>query len=217
VSNRLAVAWYAVARGVVEIVCRLTWRVEIRDLDKLPARGAYVIAPIHRSNVDTLLAACMTRRRIRFMGKDSLWKYRWSGALFSSLGGFPVHRGAADREALRVCEGAVRGGEPVVLFPEGARQSGPKVQPLFEGAAFVAARAGVPLVPVGIGGSEWAMPKGSRRIHRVEVVMVVGDPILPPPRPAGGRLPRRTVAEMTERLAGDLQMLLDRALGEAGR
>ena len=215
--NRLLLVWYAFARGLVELVCRLYWRVEIRDKDKLPRTGAYVIAPVHRSNVDTLLAGCLTRRRIRFMGKDSLWKYPWSAALFSSLGGFPVHRGTPDREALRTCEEAVRAGEPVVLFPEGTRQSGPELHPLFEGAAFVAARAGVPLVPVGIGGSEWAMPKGSRRINPVKVVMVVGDPILPPARPEGGRLSRRAVSEMTERLTVDLQALFDQALEAAGR
>jgi 1-acyl-sn-glycerol-3-phosphate acyltransferase len=217
VKRRLALIWYAIARGVVEIVCRVFWRVEVKNKDKLPGHGAYVIAPVHRSNIDTLLSGCLTHRRIRFMGKDSLWKYRWSAALFSSLGGFPVHRGTPDREALRTCEEAVRGGEPVVLFPEGTRQSGPKLHPLFEGAAFVAARAGVPLVPVGIGGSEWAMAKGSKRISPVKVVMVVGDPILPPARPEGGRLPRRTVAEMTERLGTDLQALFDQALKDAGR
>ena len=216
-KRRLSLIWYAFARGLVELVCRVYWRVEIRDRDKLPRSGPYVIAPVHRSNVDTLLAGCLTRRRIRFMGKDSLWKYRWSGALFSSLGGFPVHRGTPDREALRTCEEAVRGGEPVVLFPEGTRQNGPTLHPLFEGAAFVAARAGVPLVPVGIGGSEWAMPKGSRRISPVKVVMVVGDPILPPVRGQGERLPRRAVAEMTEQLGVELQALFDRALKEAGR
>jgi 1-acyl-sn-glycerol-3-phosphate acyltransferase len=216
-APRLDLVWYGFARGLVEIVCRLVWRVQIRGREKLPRTGAYVIAPVHRSNIDTLLAGCLTRRRIRFMGKDSLWKYRWSGALFSSLGGFPVHRGAPDREALRRCEEAVRDGEPVVLFPEGTRQSGPKLHPLFEGAAFVAARTGVPIVPIGIGGSEWAMPKGSKRVSPVKVAMVVGDPIYPPVRDAGVRLARRAVTEMTDQLATSLQQLFDEAMVAAGR
>jgi 1-acyl-sn-glycerol-3-phosphate acyltransferase len=118
---------------------------------------------------------------------------------------------------LRVCEEAVRGGEPVVLFPEGTRQSGPIVQPLFEGAAFVAARAGVPVLPVGIGGSEWAMPKGKKRIRPVKVVMVVGAVIPAPERAPGSRVSRRSVAELTDQLAERLQELFDEALKAAGR
>ena len=216
-SSRTSLIWYAFARALVELVCRVYWRVEIRGRENVPGSGPFVIAPVHRSNIDTLLAGCVTRRRIRFMGKDSLWKYRWSGALFTSLGAFPVHRGTPDREALRICEEALREGEPVVLFPEGTRQAGPKVQPLFEGAAFVAARAGVPIVPVGIGGSEWAMPKGSRRIVPVKVAIVVGEPIPAPERPAGGRVSRRAVAELSEVLSSRLQGLFDEALTAAGR
>ena len=215
--SRLSLAWYAIARGAVELVCRTYWRVEIQGKENVPRWGAYVIAPVHRSNIDTLLCGCLTHRRIRFMGKDSLWKYRWSGTLFSSLGAFPVHRGTPDREALRVCEEAVRGGEPVVLFPEGTRQSGPTLQPLFEGAAFVAARAGVPILPVGIGGSEWAMPKGKKRILPVKVVMVVGSLIPAPERAPGARVSRRSVAELTDELAERLQVLFDEALKAAGR
>jgi 1-acyl-sn-glycerol-3-phosphate acyltransferase len=214
---RLDLAWYWVARGAVELVCRSWFRVEIHGRRHVPASGAYVLAPVHRSNVDTLLAGCLTHRRIRFMGKDSLWKYRWSGALFSSLGAFPVHRGTPDREALRSCEEALRGGEPVVLFPEGTRQSGPTVRPLFEGAAFVAARVGVPIVPVGIGGSEWAMPKGKKFIRPVKVVMVVGAPIPAPIRPEGGRVARRSLTETSDALHKQLQGLFDEALLLAGR
>jgi 1-acyl-sn-glycerol-3-phosphate acyltransferase len=216
-ATRLRLAWYAFARGMVEVFCRTYFRVEVRGRDRMPTEGAYVIAPVHRSNVDTLLAGCLTHRRIRFMGKDSLWRYRWSGALFSSLGGFPVHRGTPDRESLRTCEAAARAGEPVVLFPEGTRQSGATVQPLFEGAAFVAGRVGVPIVPVGIGGSEWAMPKGAKWIHPVKVVIVVGDPIPPPHRGQGGRLSRRAVATTSDLLHQQLQVLFDQALAAAGR
>lgn len=216
-GRRLALGWYTFARGLVLAFCLAWFRVEFHGREKLPSSGPYVIAPVHRSNLDTLFAGCLRRRRVRFMAKDSLWKYRWLGALCGSLGGFPVSRGTPDREALRACEEAVAGGEPVVLFPEGTRQSGPVLHPLFDGAAFVAARQGVPIVPVGIGGSEWAMPKGSRRILPVKVVVVVGDPIPPPARGESGRLPRRAVGELTERLAVELQAVFDQALAAAGR
>jgi 1-acyl-sn-glycerol-3-phosphate acyltransferase len=215
--RRVALAWwYAFARGLVEVVCRTYWRAEIVGREHVPTSGAYVLAPVHRSNIDTLLAGCVTRRRLRFMGKDSLWKYPAVGKAFTSLGGFPVHRGTPDREALRICEAALRAGEPVVLFPEGTRQSGPVVQPLFEGAVFVAGRAGVPILPVGFGGSEWAMTKGSRKLHPVKVAITIGAPI-EIPRTEGGRVSRRQVAETTDRLHAELQRLFSDALARAGR
>jgi 1-acyl-sn-glycerol-3-phosphate acyltransferase len=193
------------------------WRESIEGRQHVPASGAFVLAPVHRSNVDTLLAATVTRRRMRFMGKDSLWSKKWSAWLLSALGGFPVHRGTADREALRQCEEVLRGGEPLVIFPEGTRRSGPKVLDLFEGAAYVAARAGVPIIPVGIGNSEAAMPKGSKFLKPVRVAVIVGPPILPPPRTEeGGRVSRRAVHELTATLGAELQRLFDLAQTRAG-
>ena len=113
-----------------------------RVVDNIPKTGAFVLAPVHRSYVDTPIASCLTRRRLRFMGKDTLWKKRWSGWILSSLGGFPVTRGTADREALKRCIAVLEGGEPLVLFPEGERKSGPVVQPLFDGAVYVALAPG---------------------------------------------------------------------------
>ena len=74
------------------------------------------------------------------MGKDSLWKRQPAAWVLSALGGFPVTRGTADREALKRCIAVLEAGEPLVLFPEGERKSGPIVQPLFDGAAYVAAQ-----------------------------------------------------------------------------
>ena len=215
--GRAQVRWYAFARGMVEVVCRVVWRVEVVGRANVPASGPFVLAPVHRSNLDTLVAGCVVRRRMRFMGKDSLWRYPTVGRVFTSLGAFPVHRGVPDRESMRTCEDALVAGEPVVLFPEGTRQSGPVVAPILDGAVFVAARAGVPIVPVGIGGSEWAMPKGSRGIRPVKVVAVVGRPIPSPARSDTGRVSRKAVAGLSERLHAELQDLLDRSLAAAGR
>src|SRR3546814_6522582 len=114
---------------------------------------------------------------MRYMGKDSIWKSRLLGRFVTMLGAFPVHRGSADRDALKACTDIVSGGSPLVMFPEGTRQSGPKVEELFDGTAYVAAKTGVPIIPVGIGGSEAMLPKGAKLPRRSKLVLVVGEPI----------------------------------------
>lgn len=208
--------FYRLARTVLVCFARVFWRVRIEGRERLPASGAYVLAPVHRSNVDFLMAACLTGRRIRFMGKDTLWKVPVLRTLIDLLGAFPVHRDAPDRQALRRCVAVLAGGEPLVVFPEGARQSGPLVKELYEGAAYLGVRAGVPVVPVGIGGSAAAMPKGSKGLRPVRVAVVVGRPLYPARAPDGRRPPRSAVRELTERLHGDLQELFDRAQVRAG-
>jgi 1-acyl-sn-glycerol-3-phosphate acyltransferase len=209
---RGGLAFYKVVRALVVGFVRVFWRPRIKGRENIPASGPFVLAPVHRSNIDFALAAALVTRRIRYMGKDSLWKIKWIGALFDALGAFPVHRGSADREALRRCIEVIESGEPLVIFPEGTRQSGPEVQPLFEGAAYVAARTGVPIVPVGIGGSERAMPKGSRMIRPVKTTLIVGAPIAAPTgTKEGGRPSRRAVHEVTEHLHAELQRLFDEA------
>lgn len=209
-------AFYQLARGVVMTVARLVFRLSAEDTGKLPPTGPYILAPVHRSNLDTPVLPVITRRRVRFMGKESLWRNRYAGWVLSALGGFPVERGTADRAALRTAVEILRGGEPLVMFPEGTRRSGPEVADLFDGPAYVALRTGVPIVPVGIGGSEAAMPKGARMIRPVHIHIVVGDPI-PVSRAAGGRVSRREVRELTARLRDEIQVLFDRASERVGR
>jgi 1-acyl-sn-glycerol-3-phosphate acyltransferase len=185
-------------------------------IENLPQTTPYVLAPVHRSYIDTLLAGYVSTRRVRFMGKEEMWQTPWVATLFNSLGGFPVRRGTPDREALRICEQILAAGEPVVLFPEGSRQSGPIVQPLFAGPAFVAVRANVPIVPLGIGGSEKAMPKGAKWPRPARIAVAVGRPIWPPPAGDGERVPRRVVQELTDRLHAELQEVFDTAQVLAG-
>jgi 1-acyl-sn-glycerol-3-phosphate acyltransferase len=207
-ASRIA---YFVARTFVAGFTRAWTRMHIEGREHVPATGAFVLAPVHRSNMDTPISSCLTRRRLRFMGKDSLWKRRPVAWVLSALGGFPVARGTADREALQRCVAVLQLGEPLVLFPEGERKSGDVVQPLFDGAAYVALKAGVPIVPVGIAGSEAVMPKGARFIHPAKVRVVVGAPIPPPASATGARVPRSAIREVTAELHETLQRLYDEA------
>jgi len=208
--------FYRLVRGVVVFIARTYFRVRVVGADKVPAAGPFILSPIHRSNLDTPVVAAVTRRRLRYMGKESLWKTRFGGWFFTTAGGFPVQRGSADRDALRAGREVLDRGEPLVLFPEGTRQSGPTIEPLFQGAAYLACRTGAPIVPVGIGGSEAAMPKGSKMVYPRKMTLVVGDPIYPPPLSAQGRVPRSAVADLTAELSDAIQELFDQAQILAG-
>lgn len=213
-ANRAELAAYAAVRGLAVGFSRFWWQLEISGSEHLPAEGPFILAPIHRSNADSLVVAGLTRRRLRYMGKHTLWKYKPIGRIFTALGGFPVKRGAADREALRKCAEVLAAGEPLVVFPEGTRQSGPAVHELQEGAAYLAARAGVPIIPVGIGGSEDALVKGSKKVRRVKIRVVAGAPLFPPQ--AEGRIPRSAVARLSAELKSQLQVLFDEAQALSG-
>lgn len=205
---------YWIVRNATSVVSRIYFRASYEGLENVPATGAFVLAPVHRSNLDFALMSVLTTRRMRYMGKESLWKYPWFGRIIAAMGAYPVSRGTADREALRRTIEVLGEGDGLVLFPEGTRRSGPVVEELFEGAAFVASRAGVPIVPVGIGGTERAMPKGARVPRPAKVRVIVGPPLLPPPLPEGRRHPsRKAIHELTHALQRELQRLLDQAEG----
>lgn len=206
---------YRVFRSAVCWFTQVFTRLHIDGRERLPATGAYILAPVHRSYVDTPIIACVTSRRIMFMGKIEMWKYPTLGWLFSALGAFPVSRGSVDRQALTRCIEVLDRGEPLVLFPEGERKDGPLVHPLFDGAAFVAARAGVPIVPVGIGGSARVMPRHAKMFRPQKVHVVIGDPIVVETGPSG-RASRRAITEASERLSIDLQHLFDVAQSRVG-
>jgi 1-acyl-sn-glycerol-3-phosphate acyltransferase len=206
---------YWFVRALVAGLCKLLWRIEVVHPERVPDSGACILAPSHRSYLDTPFLACVTKRRIRFMGKAELWKYGWSAKFFSALGGFPVDRAGADRAALRAAQAALEGGEPLGMFPEGTRRSGPMVEDLHHGVAFLAARLGVPIVPIGIGGSETILARGRKIPKLNRVVVTVGEPIQPPAREPGASVRRGDVAALTEKLTAAVQGLFDEAEASA--
>jgi 1-acyl-sn-glycerol-3-phosphate acyltransferase len=220
ISARVAKRWELALYRFVWIVLfgfsKTFWRLRVEGSEHLPTDRPFVLAPVHRSNIDFAVVAVVTRRHMRYIAKDSLWKIAPLGRIWSALGGFPVRRGSADREALRTSVEVVEKGEPLVLFPEGTRQHGPVVEEVFDGAAYVAGRAGVPIVPVGIGGSERAMPKGAKVLRPARVAIVIGPPIDPPPAGERGRPGRRAVQDTTARLKVEVQRLFDEAQELAG-
>lgn len=208
---------YRLLRGVLEGVLRLLLRASVSGRDNVPATGGFILAPgAHRSILDTPLAAMAGTRVLRYMGAENYFAIPGFGSFLRAMGGFPVERNLTDRLALRLSEEVLRNGEPLVVFPEGTRQDGPIVQPLKEGAAFLACRAGVPIVPMGIGGAQRAMPKGARWVRPTKVAIVIGEPIHPPVRGEGERVKRSAVRNLSDELRDRLQELFDEAQVRAG-
>ena len=206
--------FYRITRPIVTSICRVLWRVRVSDGANLPRDGGFILAPSHRSIFDVPFSAYITKRNVRFLAKEELFRKPALNWLFTKLGAVQVERGTADRGALRVLETALREGSPVALFPEGTRASGPEIAPLFDGAAYLAVKLGVPIVPVGVGGSEQILAKGKilPRLHRVAVV--VGTPVFPPP--VEGRSRRSATTKMTAELTAELQHVFSEAVRLAG-
>jgi 1-acyl-sn-glycerol-3-phosphate acyltransferase len=201
---------YRAARAFVLSILRLWFRPEIRGLDKVPMTGPLVIAPLHRSNIDFGFTGLLTPRKLFYMAKEELWKYGWFGRVLEWLGAFPVNRSGADRESVRRAEEVLRQGEVLVMFPEGARRFGDTVEALQEGVAFLAARTGAPILPVGIAGSERAMPKGAKFPKPYKVTVSIGEVIDVHARD-GRRVARSEIHRLSEVLRERLQAAYDDA------
>ncbi len=219
-AKRWELFMYSVVRTVVALINRTYFGLRLKREADLPT-GPFVLAPIHRSNIDTMIVASITRRRLRYMGKEAVFKFPLLGDFLVALGGIPLNRDSADRDAVRRSVEALQTGEPLVIFPEGQRRSGDLVKDLHEGAAYLALRAGVPVVPVGIAGTERIWRKGGKFPIPGRSFMISGPPIYPKQSTrqssSSGRakaVPRRAVSEMTAELNAELQRLYELATEE---
>jgi 1-acyl-sn-glycerol-3-phosphate acyltransferase len=208
---------YRAIRGTFNVLMWCMFRPKVVGRQYVPAGGPVILAPVHRSFADFGFVSFCSNRKLFFMTKDSMWKNKLLGKFLLMMGAFPVHRESADREALQRAEEVLLRGEVLVLFPEGTRRSGPVIEDLMEGAAFLSARTGAPIIPIGIGGSDLAMPVGKALPKPYKIQVVMGEAIPPPARTGGGRVSRSAVHRATEDLVGQLQAVYDEAKEKTGR
>lgn len=208
---------YRVERMLFATILWAWFRPKVVGRQHIPATGPAILAPVHRSFADFGFAAFCTERKLFFMTKDEMWKNKWLGKLLLTVGAFPVHRESADREALQRAEEVLRRGELLVLFPEGTRREGREIEDLMEGATFLSARTGAPIIPIGIGGSDLAMPKGSTIPKPYKIQVVIGPAIPAPARTESGRVSRSAVRAATAALVPQLQAVYDEARAKSGR
>ena len=207
--------FYGFARGLLLGLSKVLFRIGISGKEHVPANGAFIVAPSHRSYLDTPFVSFITRRPIRFMAKEELFTNAFGRRLFTALGAIPVERGSASaRTAMKAIQHTLEAGDAAAVYPEGTRRHGPDIGELFDGTAYLAVKLGVPIVPVGIGGSEEILASGKKlpRLHKVSVR--VGVPIYPPVDASTRK--RADLVAISDELLKSLQALFDEARAEAG-
>ncbi len=195
--------WTIIGRPVVWLT-----RTRLIGVENIPKTGA-VLAGNHVSYMDPVLLWASLRQPVYFMAKVELWQNRFLAWALPRLRAFPVNRGEADRTAISTATDVLKAGGYVGIFPEGTRSAdGAESLGLPQGgAAFIAFRAGVPVVPVAFAGTEKVWPRGAKLPRLGKVTIGFGEPIDPESiAPDAGRKERVTAvtAAIMEGIAREL-------------
>lgn len=209
---------FALARAVHSTIGRLlllTYRTRFEGEENVPTDSGAIIAGNHVSYLDPALLWCGAPRHVHFMAKSTLFGRGFLGWALPRLWAFSVKRGEPDRAAIGTATDLLKAGDLVGIFPEGTRQRhGSADAELGEaqgGVAFIAMRAGVPVVPVGIAGTDRVKPPGAKYPRFPRVTFRYGEPIRPGDFTQGGRKER--VEAMTAEIMRRISSARDQARG----
>jgi len=198
--------WYLFWKTVVWAVAKLAFRLRIEGREHEPAQGPFIVAANHASALDPPLVGTSLHHRAFYMGKHELLTVPILGPLLHSIGVFPVRRGEADHRAIRTSLEVLAAGGVLVMFPEGTRSADGRLQKPEPGAAMIALRTGVTVLPVAVIGSYRILPKGSRWPRFEQITIRMGPPLTVPR--TNGRIDRRALEEWGMQIIEAIERLL---------
>ena len=172
-QHRVACAWGRMLLRVSGV------KVRVEGLENISSGGSYVFVSNHLSYMDIPVILSHIPAQFRFLAKKGLFQVPFIGYHLKRAGHIPVQRADA-RASLKtmaeaaeiICGRAVS----VLVFPEGGRSPG-DMRDFKEGAAYIAIKAGVPAVPLGLNGTREVLPMDSLLVKSGEVVLRIGEPI----------------------------------------
>jgi 1-acyl-sn-glycerol-3-phosphate acyltransferase len=200
---------YYFGRGLIYFLLAPFGWIWVRGRENVPAKGPVLVVCNHLHNGDPPLVATKIPLKCVLMAKEDLFKHAWSRFWVKNFGAFPVRRGGLNRQTMDEAEAWLKKGISLIMFPEGHRSTGATLQPALPGAAVLAARLGVPILPCGITGTEKLNNLGRCLLHRTKVVLTIGKPFLPPV--SGERLTKEQRNELTRDIMGHIAALLPAA------
>lgn len=194
----------ALAWGIIRLLGRLAFfllaRVEVRGREHMPARGPFIVASNHLSWFDVPLVPAYMKLQTLTMAKEELFHspVRW---LVRFMGGFPVKRGEADRQAIRAADELLKKGNVFFIFPEGTRSKTHRLAKGHSGLGMIALRTGASVIPVAIIGTENILKK-----FRPRVILTFGEPITL--KPAGRKTTREDIENATDEVMAKIAAML---------
>lgn len=190
---------------------KILYRLEARGLENLPWGTGAIFASNHGSFIDPVAINVVHKKPMNFMAKDDLFSGYFGRKIFS-FGAFPVSLEKNDPAAYRMALASLRDGNWVCLFPEGQRTFDGELQPLREGVARLALKAGVPVVPVRVDGAYEAWPRTRKWPRLSGKVIVTFFPPIYPPEIGSPAEREQAVANMMETLRQIIGVPADRLL-----
>ncbi|MBI2836670.1 MAG: 1-acyl-sn-glycerol-3-phosphate acyltransferase [Chloroflexi bacterium] len=186
------------------LFCLLTDR-RVQGKENVPRHGPFLVVANHMNLTDPPLVAISIGRRPRFMAKKELFRLKPAAFILRAVGAFPVDRRRFDRATVRQAEETFARGLPLIMFPEATRSKNARLQPAFPGAAMLATRNSVPILPVGITGTERIRGAGWL-LSRPRITVNIGKPFQLPL--SDSRLTRDDLSSYTEIIMGNIATLL---------
>ncbi|MDW8327357.1 MAG: lysophospholipid acyltransferase family protein [Anaerolineales bacterium] len=192
---------YRFLRGLFRFLGWLLFRQEVYGLENIPASGPFLVVVNHLGIADPPLVFINVQRQMVVFAADKWKKVPGIRQLLEAAGVIWVARGEADLSAIKAALAVLKSGRPLGMAPEGTRSRTHALQRGKTGAAYLADRTGVPIVPIGISGSE-RLAENLRRLRRTPVRLVVGKPFyLPPNGRASGDLLEAYTTQIMCRIA----------------
>ncbi|MDF2569765.1 MAG: plsC [Sporomusa sp.] len=151
---------YNLLRYVLGIIFSIFFRWKVIGAENVPPTGGVIIAANHVSLWDPPVVGTAIPRRIHFMAKEELFANPLFGRIITNLGAFPIKRGIADRTAIRTALNLLESGSILGIFPEGTRSKNGQLGSPEPGLAMLAVKAGVPVVPAAIIGTNKVFQDG---------------------------------------------------------
>ncbi|HJW82968.1 MAG TPA: lysophospholipid acyltransferase family protein, partial [Anaerolineae bacterium] len=158
---------------LLRIAFWVTMKLKLVDLDNLPKSGGCIVMINHVAFLDPVIVSGKFPRPVISMAKMEAYTDRLLGPLIRTFDAFPVNRGDVDRSALRMAFEVLDNGLPLLIAPEGTRSQTASLGEAHLGLAYIAAQAGVPVVPVAVSGSDqWK--HNIKRLKRTPVRVRLG-------------------------------------------